>query len=139
MNGYTKLIDVEGVEHTLYFGRQAVEEFGRRTEKYMTDNGFKIAVDMVYSGIANYMTKLDMPVMKYDQVYEMLEKLSDLQEGTEAVPHYDKQYEDITQCFWESKYGSEYAEKLEEIKKKVEQEIQTLQEQLKHTENTGKD
>lgn len=112
-------IQVGGVKHSLYFGRQAVEEFARRMEKYLSDNGFKIAVDMVYAGITNYNTKNDIPVPTFPEVYDLVEKLADEKD-------YNEQYETVAKCFWESKYGSDYSRKIEELKKKVEQEIQEM-------------
>lgn len=132
MNGYSKLIDVAGVEHPLYFGRQAAEEFGLRTEKYLSDNGFKIAVDMVFAGMANHMTKNELPVLSYTEVYDMVEKLEE--EGK-----FQEQYKTIAEVFWDSKHGRDYHQRLEEVKKKVEQEIEEMNEKLKANPNTGKD
>lgn len=133
MNGYCKLT-VKGVEYVLYFGRQAVEEFGRRTEKHLTDNSFKIAVDMVFAGIANNMTKQDLPPVPYSEVYEMMEQLADTDKE-----NYEKQFGEISDCFWGSKYGSEYGQHLSELKKKLEMEVALMTNQFKATTSTGTD
>lgn len=132
MNGYYDFKDAEGVVHSLYFGRQAAEEFARRVEKHLTDNTFKINVDIVYSGMANNMTRLDMPMINYSDVYDMLEKLLD-----EDPDLFAKQMAEIEKVFWESKYGREYEAKLEEVKKKAEQEIAKMEEQLRVKPNIG--
>lgn len=129
MNGHCKFIDAEGVEHTLYFGMQAVEEFAKRVEKYLTENAFKITADMVFAGIANHMTKNDIVPLSYTEVYEILEKLLESDKAS-----YEKQAKEIADAFWESKYGSEYSEVLNEVKKKVQKEIQSL---LKGQTSTG--
>lgn len=131
MNGYCTL-KVEGVEYTLYFGRQAVEEFGRRTEKYLTDNSFKIAVDMVFAGIANNSTKQELPVIPYAEVYELMEKLADTDKE-----NYQTQFTEISNCFWESKYGAEYAKHLKDLKKKIEMEVEEMMQNPKLTKSTG--
>lgn len=123
MNGYATIkVNVEGgepIEHTLYFGRQAVEEFGTRFAKHMTANSFKVAVDMVYAGLANQSTKLDLPPIPYLEVYDMMERFSD-------QPDYEEQYAEVSRIFWESKHGRDYNQKLEEVKKKVTKEIEDL-------------
>lgn len=131
MNGFSKITSVEGVEHTLYFGMQAVEEFAMRTERYLSGNSFKIAVDMIFAGIANQMTKLDMAPLPYGEVYSMIEALVDADKEA-----YNKQYEAIENAFWESKHGKDYADRLKEIKKKVDQEIELM---MRPPENTGTD
>lgn len=130
-NGY---IDIKiGAEtYGLFFGRQSVEEFARRTEKYLSDNSFKIATDMVFSGMANYATKHELPVLPYEQVYDLMEEFSDQED-------YNAQYAKVAETFWESKYGSDYREKLEELKKKVETEIEDLKEKAAQPPNTGTD
>lgn len=126
MVGYSKFKDSKEIVHDLYFGMQAVEEFALRLSKYVSGNPFKISVDMVYSGIANFMTKNDVPPMSYTEVYEMME------EAHEADPEgFTKQMQAIEKEFWESKYGVKYLEKLSELKKKVEQEIADLNKVLR--------
>lgn len=131
-NGFVELT-LKGVTHPLYFGRQAVEEFSRRTEKYLTDNGFKISVDMVFAGMANYSTKNDIPVVPYTKVYELLEDASDDPKA------FAQQMEVVDKVFWESRYGSEYGEKLKEVKKKVEEEILQMEKELSQPTSTGQD
>lgn len=122
MNGYAEIkIGKEGeqVVHPLYFGRQAVEEFGRRLANHLSDNSFKIAVDMIFAGIAGYNTKIDVPPIPYPEVYDMVETFHEQED-------FAVQYDAISKAFWESKYGRDYQEKLAELKKKVETEIEEL-------------
>lgn len=114
-NGYVD-IQVGAAKFSLFFGRQSVEEFARRTERYMSDNSFKICTDMVYSGMANFSTKHDLPVLGYEEVYDLMETFADQDD-------YSEQFEKVTRTFWESKYGSDYSEKLAALKKKVEEEL----------------
>lgn len=140
MDGYGKIIvEVEGErkEFILYFARQAVEEFARRLAAHLTDNSFKLLTDMVYAGLANYHTKMDLPHMPYHEVYALMEDFAEQED-------YEKQYVDIQEAFWSSKHGQKYQATIADLKKKAEQELQELkkpQETKKPTrkkpENTG--
>lgn len=140
MDGYGKIIvEVKGErkEFILYFARQAVEEFARRLAAHLTDNSFKLLTDMVYAGLANYHTKMDMPHMPYHEVYALMEDFAEQED-------YEKQYVDIQEAFWSSKHGQKYQATIADLKKKAEQELQDLkkpQETKKPTggkrENTG--
>lgn len=138
-NGYSEIrINVEGEEpiiHTLYFGRQAVEEFGTRMVSYTTANTFKLAADMIYAGMANHATKIDTPPLPYHKVYEIVEQLFDQED-------FEEQNKAMQEVFWESKYGKEYSEKLKEFKKKAEKELAQMNKKLlnksvKKTQNIG--
>ena len=140
MDGYGKIIvEVEGErkEFILYFARQAIEEFARRLAAHLTDNSFKLLTDMVYAGLANYHTKMDLPHMPYHEVYALMEDFAEQED-------YEKQYVDIQEAFWSSKHGQKYQATIADLKKKAEQELQELkkpQETKKPTakkrENTG--
>lgn len=122
MDGYGKIIvEIEGErkEFTLYFARQAVEEFARRLAAHLTDNSFKLLTDMVYAGLANFHTKMDLPHMPYHEVYALMETFAEQED-------YEKQYADIQEAFWSSKHGQKYQEAIAETKKKVEQEMAAL-------------
>lgn len=106
-------IRIGGVEYPLYFGMQAAEEVGRRTEQYLTQNSFKIFVDIVYAGMSNHFTKLDVPPLSYKDVYELVEEFVNEDDSSE-------QQDAIARAFNESKYGSELLQKYEDIKKKLE-------------------
>lgn len=126
MNGYAQITvsNKEGgqeVRH-LYFGRQAVEEFGRRIAATFSDNSFKIATDMVFAGLVGYNTKMDIPPPLYTEVYEMMEEFTEQED-------YEKQYEGVQKAFWESKYGREYQTKLADFKKKAEEELERMAQQ----------
>lgn len=134
MDGYGKIIvEVEGErkEFILYFARQAVEEFARRLAAHLTDNSFKLLTDMVYAGLANYHTKMDLPHMPYHEVYALMEDFAEQED-------YEKQYVDIQEAFWSSKHGQKYQATIADLKKKAEQELQELKKPQETKKPTGK-
>lgn len=111
-NGICEII-VGGEKHALYFNRQAVEEVAMRTEANISGNGFKVLCDLVYAGICAGRARQDLPYPAWHEVYALVEQLYEQEDGTE-------QQATIHHCFNTSKYGAQYLEKLEEIKKKAE-------------------
>ena len=135
MVGYNTLSfkDKEGVvkEHTLYFGMQSVEEFSSRLSRYVTDNPFKLAVDLVYAGVANFRTKNDFPPIPYTEIYNFMEEFFDQDEE-----EFNKQVSEAQNAFWESKYGVQYREKINELKKKVEMEILEMEKKVQNQQKS---
>ena len=124
------IIRVKGVEYPLYFGRQAIEESARRSEISITGNSVKFFADTVYAGMANHATKLDVPPLPYSEVYDIVEEFYEEEDSAE-------QFEAIDTCFKESKYGRDFIEKIEELKKKWEAETEAMKN--KAQTNTGED
>lgn len=118
------VITIGGVPHPLYFGRLAVEEFARRTEENISGNGFKIATDMVYAGIINFQSRENLPMTSYKEVYDLMEEFSDQED-------FQEQYLKVDEVFFQSKYGLQYKNKIEELKKKILEETEKIREELK--------
>ena len=110
------VITIGGIDYPLYFGRLAVEEFAKRTEQHLSPNGFKIATDMVYAGMINFQSRNNLPLSPYSEVYDLMEAFSDEE-------NWEENFRQIDEAFFDSKYGSQYKDKIEELKKKLETEI----------------
>lgn len=129
------VIIVGDVPHPLFFGRLAVEEFAKRTEDNLSANGFKIATDMVYAGIINFQSRENLPMSSYREVYDLMEEFSDQKD-------FQEQYLKVDETFFQSKYGSQYKERIEELKKKIVEETEKMKNEMtkekkKKGETTG--
>lgn len=126
------VLTIGGIDYPLYFGRLAVEEFAKRTEQDLTPNGFKIATDMVYAGIINFQNRNNLPTSPYSEVYDLMELFTD-------DPDWEEKFRKVDETFFDSKYGSQYKQKIEELKKKLEEEmVKTKEELTKKTQQTKK-
>lgn len=114
--------------YPLFFGRMAVEEFAKRTETTLSDNAFKLAADLIYAGFMNFQTRQNLPMSTYEEVYDLVEEFFDQEDA-------QKQFEDIDVCFFQSKYGSKYKERIEELKKKIEAETEILRQENLEAKN----
>lgn len=114
--------------YPLFFGRMAVEEFAKRTETTLSDNAFKLAADLIYAGFMNFQTRQNLPMSTYEEVYDLVEEFFDQEDA-------QKQFEDIDVCFFQSKYGSKYKERIEELKKKIEAETEILRQENLEVKN----
>lgn len=117
-NGITKII-VGGKEYPLLFGRAAVEEMSRRSSEKLSNNGVKLLTDLVYSGLLNRAIKDDSEFPSYSDVYDLVEDFQLEEDSSE-------QYEKIWKIFESSRWGSQWLEKLNEIKKKVDLAMEEL-------------
>lgn len=82
----TTTIKVAGKEHTLRFGRYAIEEVILRTADNPSQSTFKIVCDIIYAGICDEMFRLDIRrVPKYEQVSELVEQLYDEPDASEQI------------------------------------------------------
>lgn len=124
-------IRVKGVEYPLYFGRQAIEELALRTEANFSTSPFKILVDLIYSGMCAHAARKDIPFPKYEDVYELCEDFEDEEDSAE-------QYMAVDECFKASKYGSDYIDKLNDTKKKMERLAREAKSIIKRTGKTSK-
>lgn len=106
-------IRVKEVKYPLYFGMLAIEELVNRLDRSDSDNHVKILTDMVFSGMCNHAYRQDLEFPKYSEVCDLIEDFFDEEDSSE-------QYVAIDLCFKESKHGSRWVEKLEELKKKIE-------------------
>lgn len=116
------------IEYPLYFGRQAIEEIAIRTEQHFSPNGFKILLDMIYGGTVAHATKNGLPFPSEQEIYALVESFLDEEDSAE-------QHDALEECFRQSKYGSDYLKKLEDIKKKMESYLTGMKSAKK---NTGK-
>ena len=108
--------------YPLFFGRMAVEEFAKRTETTLSDNAVKLATDLIYAGFVNFQTRQNLPMSSYEEVYDLAEEFFD-------QPDAKEQFERIDECFFQSKYGSKYKERIEDLKKKIEEETEKLRQE----------
>jgi len=117
-------IRVKGTEHPLYFGMLAIEEVSSRLGDNPSSNLVKIVTDMVYGGMCNHAFRNDRPFPTYESVADLVEELFDEEDSNE-------QYMALDTCFRESKHGSKWMQKMEELKKKVmeltEQKAETME------------
>lgn len=118
-NGITKVI-VKGVEYPLYFNIQATEEFTNRLFENSSSSPFKILVDMIYSGMVGHAASKNLPYPKFEDVYKLCEEFMEEEDSAE-------QYDDIDRVFVESKWGKKKIEELEDLKKKAEEMMSTIQ------------
>lgn len=126
-NGTCK-ITVKGVEYPLYFGRMAIEEIARRTEISISPNHYKLFLDMVYGAMCNHTLTLDVPVPfpTIGEVNAIVEDFYDEEDSKE-------QQETVDKCFRECKWGKEYINKVDDLKKKWEKDVKRNKTQA----NTG--
>lgn len=105
-------IRVKGIVYPLYFNRMAIEEVAIRTETAVSANDFKVVCDLVYGGMVAHAYKYDFPYPKFSDVFQIVEDLYEEEDTVEQVAN-------INKCFIESKYGREYIDAFENVKKKL--------------------
>lgn len=112
-------IKVGGEIHSLLFGRAAVQEMSNRSIKNLTDNSAKLLTDLVFSGIMNHNIKYDLPRVEYSDVYDLVENFADEEDAKE-------QEKKLWETFEASRWGSQWVDELNEIKKKVQKMTKSL-------------
>lgn len=106
-------IKVGGETYPLLFGRAAVQEMSDRSVNNLSSNGVKLLADLVFSGIMNHNIKFDLPRVEYSDVYELVENFADEEDAKE-------QEKKLWEIFEASRWGSQWVNELNEIKKKVQ-------------------
>lgn len=119
MNGVVD-ITVNGKKHTLRFGMMGVLEFERQNFINPTTNNAKIIVDLLYGGLyGEAMAKGKSPVA-YHTIVQLHDEMAEQED-------YPAQIESVWKAFGESKYGSEYLKKMQELadaaKKKADESL----------------
>lgn len=112
-------IKVGGEIYPLLFGRAAVQEMSDRSVNNLSSNGVKLLVDLVFSGMMNHNIKFDLPRVEYSDVYELVENFADEEDAKE-------QEKKLWEIFEASRWGSQWVNELNEIKKKVQTMTKSL-------------
>lgn len=112
-------IKVGGEIYPLLFGRAAVQEMSDRSVNNLSSNGVKLLVDLVFSGMMNHNIKFDLPRVEYSEVYELVENFADEEDAKE-------QEKKLWEIFEASRWGSQWVNELNEIKKKVQKMTKSL-------------
>lgn len=106
-------IRVNGNVHQLLFGRAAVQEMSDRSITNLSSNGTKLLTDLIYSGLMNHNIKFDLPRVEYSDVYDLVEQFADEEDASD-------QEKKLWETFEASRWGSQWVDELNKIKKKVE-------------------
>lgn len=118
-NGISE-IRIAGKVYPLLFGRAAAQEMATRSIENLTGNPVKLFLDLIYSGMMNNAIKEETKFPQFSEVYELLELFPDEEDATE-------QQAQIWECFQSSRFGAEWAQKIEESKKKVEEILNEIE------------
>lgn len=118
------VLRVGGNEYPLLFGRASVEEMARRFTENISGNGFRLFLDLVYSGMLNQAIRDDMPYPDRTELHDLVEQFYD-------EPDSKEQHSKIWETFEKSRWGSEFAEKMEVLKKKAEKVVKEMESQNK--------
>lgn len=114
MNGLTN-INVGGKLYPLLFGVAATQEIAKIVEKDYSDNEFTNIHAIIHGGMINHAIKARETLPSWTDTYEVAEAFY-------AEKDFIAQFNAVNTVFAESRWGSDYLNKLEELKKKVDKQ-----------------
>lgn len=131
MNGLAS-INVGGKIYPLLFGVAATQEIAKIVEKDYSDNEFTNIHAIIHGGMINHAIKARETLPSWTDTYEVAEAFY-------AEKDFIEQFNAVNKIFAESRWGSDYLNKLEDLKKKVDKQTEEVMAALggSNSENTA--